>query len=178
MSYRNDLYTDFELQFYTEIKYRTEITLLDERVRNPQSPYLGVPSFSFTSPLFSVYLSTCPFIRISPPPYATTIVHPNGRGLLTHRCDASITANASCTRTQLHPHYSTLGFSRLINDLGDLVRLGTFALKWSTFLLFHRAWVLPKGMPTSSLSSVLYEYLQERRNLAVSANVRRVDRVK
>lgn len=28
-----------------------------------------------------------------------------------------------------HPHYSTLGFSRLINDLGDLVRLGTFAPK-------------------------------------------------
>lgn len=106
-----DSYTDFELQFCSEIKYRTEITLLDEPgVRNPQSPYLGIPSFSFTSPLFSVYLSTCPFIRISPLSSATTIVHPDERGLLTHRHDASITANASCTRIQPHLHYSTFGF--------------------------------------------------------------------
>lgn len=56
------------------------------------------------------------------------------------------------TRTQPHSHRSTSGFSRLINDFGDLVCLGTFsfALKWSTLLLFHRARVLPKGIPTSS----------------------------
>lgn len=109
---------------------------------------------------FLFYSLLCLFIYLSIYPYlsstllATTIVHSNGRGLLTHRCDASITADASYTRTQPHPHYSTLGFSRLINDLGDLVRLGTFAAKWSTFLLFHCAWVLPrKGCRRSFLQS-------------------------
>jgi len=42
-----------------------------------RTPYLGTPSFSFASLLFSVYLSTCPFIRISSSPSATTAVHPD-----------------------------------------------------------------------------------------------------
>lgn len=131
---RSDLYTDFEPQFCSEIKYRTEITLLDERVRNPQSPYLGVLSFSFAQPPFSVYLSTCPFIRISPLLSATTIVHPNGRGLVTHtslRClhhgERLLYEDQDFTHT--YTHYSTLGFSQLINDLGDFVRLGSFVPK-------------------------------------------------
>lgn len=122
-------------------------------------------------PFFLFYLASllCLFIYLSIYPYlsstllATTIVHPNGRGSLTHRCDASITVDASYTRTQPHPHYSTLGFSRLINDLGDLVRLGIFAAKWSRFLLFHCAWVL------------LRKGCQRRSFLQSFSNVRRSD---
>lgn len=132
--------------------------------------------------IFLFYLASllCLFIYLSIYPYLSSALRdhhrPFERAWVTHtslRC-ASITTDASCTRSRPHPHYSTLGFSRLINDLGDLVRLGTFALKWSTFLLFHRAWALPKGMPSSLFFSPLRIFVE----VTESRGTLHVDRVR
>lgn len=129
-------------------------------------PQPAEPISRYSVFLFRLFSLLCLFIYLSIYPYLLSPTLPDHHRpsertvdgvdplahvhrLRRHPCDATfaaVGASSTHTKTQLHPHRSTSGFSRLINDLGDLVRLGTFsfALKRSTLLLFHRAWVLPE----------------------------------